>query len=92
MRKILAATLAVVVIVGGAWFLFGNSVSNQATTGAQSVATKPKILRVGLVALPPDRGYPYNSTGIPTIYTYRAIFDGLTFVTDAGEVLPVATA
>jgi peptide/nickel transport system substrate-binding protein len=38
--------------------------------------------------VPPDKGYPYNATGIPTIYTYRAIFDGLTYVTDKGEVQP----
>lgn len=47
-----------------------------------------KVLRVGLVSLPPDRGYPYNATGQPSIYTYRAIFDGLTFVTKDGVVEP----
>jgi peptide/nickel transport system substrate-binding protein len=91
MRKILVA-LAVVLAAGGAWvYLSRPDISETATS--QTAAAKPKTLRVGLVALPPDRGYPYNSSGIPTIYAYRAIFDGLTFVTDTGDVQPyLATA
>ena len=88
MRKIIALALVALALGGGAWFVLQGPKSDQAVTGAQLAPSKPKTLRVGLVALPPDRGYPYNSSGIPTIYTYRAIFDGLTFVTDKGEVLP----
>lgn len=85
MRK-LVIVMVLAVIAVGAWALFGRS--DAPTTTASAPASKSKTLRVGLVALPPDRGYPYNSTGIPTIYTYRAIFDGLTFVTAEGEVQP----
>jgi len=93
MRKVLIG-LGLVAVAAAAWFLVPRGEPAPAEQRAAAPASSgPKTLRVGLVALPPDRGYPYNSTGIPTIYTYRAIFDGLTFVTDAGDVLPyLATA
>ncbi|MCB2108980.1 MAG: hypothetical protein KDE14_14825 [Rhodobacteraceae bacterium] len=47
-----------------------------------------KVLRVGIVTLPADRGYPWNTTGIPNIFTHRTMFDGLTYVTEDGEVEP----
>jgi ABC-type transport system substrate-binding protein len=43
-------------------------------------------LRVGITALPPKPGNPFSSFGIPSIYTWSAIFEGLTFVTEDGEV------
>jgi peptide/nickel transport system substrate-binding protein len=89
MRKTFLGLIAVVVLAAGWWFI--QSPAPQETT-APSVtpqkAASPKTLRVGVLTLPPDKGYPYNSTGIPTIYTYRAIFDGLTYVTEAGQVEP----
>lgn len=51
-------------------------------------AQAPKTLRVGIVTLPNDRGYPWNTTGVPNIFTHRAIFDGLTYVTNQGKVEP----
>jgi peptide/nickel transport system substrate-binding protein len=91
MRKVVLGVLAVAILGGAGWLLFGRGDSAPQTASSSATSTAsigPKTLRVGLVALPPDRGYPYNSTGIPTIYTYRAIFDGLTFVTADGEVQP----
>ncbi|MDX2142649.1 MAG: ABC transporter substrate-binding protein [Rhodospirillaceae bacterium] len=82
----LAAGLAVL-IAALAWFARAPGPTTADQT-ALPAATSPKTLRVGLVSLPPDRGYPYNATGQPTIYTYRAIFDGLTFVTKDGVVEP----
>ena len=47
-----------------------------------------RILRIGLVSLPPALGNPYRGTGVPTIYTYRSMFEGLTYLTSDGRVLP----
>jgi len=60
------------------------STPENATTAIRSQT----VLRVGLVSLPPGRGNPYSGTSVPTIYTHRAIFDGLTFLTEEGDVLP----
>ena len=46
------------------------------------------VLRVGIPAIPPFLGNPQASMNAPTIYTYSAIFDGLTFVGHDGEVRP----
>ncbi len=54
----------------------------------QQPAAKLTTLRVGLAALPPMLGNPYGSIGIPTIYTWAAMFDALTYVTVSGEVAP----
>lgn len=78
MKKFALAALVIAAVVVGA-FVFRNPPPQPDTA---------KVLRVGIVTMPPERGYPFNSTGIPTIYTYRAIFDGLTFVNEAGEVQP----
>ncbi|MDX2142650.1 MAG: ABC transporter substrate-binding protein [Rhodospirillaceae bacterium] len=99
MPKWMPVVVVVAALAGLAWWL-SDGPRDAAAPSTAAVATPapttksaPKTLRVGLVALPPERGYPYNSTGLPTIYTYRAIFDGLTFVTNDGEVLPyLATA
>lgn len=87
MRKVLGVLLALGALAAGASLMLGDR-DGQGPGVSQTASGKPKTLRVALVALPPDRGYPYNSSGIPTIYTYRAIFDGLTFVTETGEVQP----
>jgi peptide/nickel transport system substrate-binding protein len=86
MRKLIIA-LGLVAVAAAAWFMVPRGAPAPSEQRA-SVSSGPKTLRVGVVTLPPDRGYPYNSTGIPTIYTYRAIFDGLTFVAADGQVLP----
>lgn len=94
MRKSYIAIGVIVVAALLGWWLLAPS-----QTAAPSVSSTPagqpapslsagKTLRVGVMLLPAERGYPYNSTGIPTIYTYRAIFDGLTYVTEAGTVEP----
>ncbi len=45
-------------------------------------------LRVAVPGLPPGLGNPFTSISIPTIYTWAAIFDSLTYVTEDGEILP----
>ncbi|MBL8642902.1 MAG: ABC transporter substrate-binding protein [Rhodospirillaceae bacterium] len=81
------ALSAVLVLALASWWAFRPQTTDAPGPEAAKTAA-PKILRVGVLTLPPEKGYPYNSTGIPTIYTYRAIFDGLTYVTEAGDVQP----
>jgi len=89
MRKGLIAVAVITLAVVGWWFVAPPQPSPpQGGTPKVATASSPKTLRVAVMVIPPDRGYPYNSTGIPTIYTYRAIFDGLTYVTEAGVVEP----
>lgn len=45
-------------------------------------------LRVGVLGLPAMLGNPYASLNAPTIYTWSAIFEGLTYVDSKGEVAP----
>ncbi len=45
-------------------------------------------LRVGATALPPSLGNPYRNTGIPHIFTWSAIFDGLTRIDATGQLQP----
>lgn len=45
-------------------------------------------LRVGVLGLPAMLGNPYASLNAPTIYTWSAIFDSLTYVGLDGEVKP----
>jgi peptide/nickel transport system substrate-binding protein len=87
MRKALAFALLGVAALGILLWL-APGLERSASLVPSPTPSREKVLRVGLVSLPPDRGYPYNATGQPTIYTYRAIFDGLTFVTKEGEVEP----
>ena len=47
-----------------------------------------KHMTIGLFGFPPSAGDPYSGTAIPSILTIPAIFDGLTSITKAGEVLP----
>ncbi len=50
-------------------------------------------LTVAVVGLPRAMGHPYALSNLPTIYTFTAIFDALTFVDGKGEVKPwLATA
>ncbi|MBT6089279.1 MAG: hypothetical protein HOH20_06855 [Rhodospirillaceae bacterium] len=49
-------------------------------------AQEEQTLRVGLQALPPSLFNPYRNTGLPYVYTWSAVFDGLTSI-DANGVL-----
>jgi peptide/nickel transport system substrate-binding protein len=87
MRKAVIAAVVLGALAALAWAL-SRPDPGFAPTAQPPAPSREKTLRVGVVSLPPDRGYPYNATGQPTIYTYRAIFDGLTFVTKDGVVEP----
>lgn len=93
MRKGLAVAAIALLATFIGWRYIGSQPASSpaAMPAASAVApsTKLKTLRVGVVTLPLDRGYPYNGTGVPTIYTFRAIFEGLTSVTNDGEVKPL---
>ncbi len=45
-------------------------------------------LRVATTALPGSLGNPYRTTGIPNIYAWSAIFEGLTRIDAQGQLLP----
>jgi peptide/nickel transport system substrate-binding protein len=45
-------------------------------------------LRVGITALPPSLFNPYANTGLPYVYVWSAVFDGLTFIDEQGVVKP----
>lgn len=51
-------------------------------------AQDQKTLRVGLQALPPSLFNPYRNTGLPYVYTWSAVFDGLTSIDAAGALQP----
>ncbi len=53
-----------------------------------ATAEEETVLRGGLVSLPPSLGNPFRSTNIPSILTYSAMFDGLTRITEDGELIP----
>ncbi|MFL2770590.1 MAG: ABC transporter substrate-binding protein [Rhodospirillaceae bacterium] len=79
--------------VGGlAFWLISNNAEQQINFQTAVVQSQDElgseILRIGLVSLPPALGNPYRGTGVPTIYTYRSMFEGLTYLTSDGRVLP----
>ena len=51
-------------------------------------AQDQKTLRVGLQALPPSLFNPYRNTGLPYVYTWSAVFDGLTSIDASGSLQP----
>lgn len=61
----------------------GEQGSNSTQTAVYS-----DTLRVGVLDLPAMLGNPYASLNAPTIYTWSAIFDSLTYVGLDGEVKP----
>jgi peptide/nickel transport system substrate-binding protein len=82
--------LLVVFALGGLFYFYRDQATERPPTEtAAAPAAKPKTLRVGIVTLPADKGYPWNTTGIPNIFTFRAMFEGLTFVTSDGKVEPL---
>ena len=53
-----------------------------------TVARGDDTLRVGMYGLPKGLGNPYSSTSISEMYTWAAIFDGLTRIDTDGKVHP----
>ena len=51
-------------------------------------AAADTVLRIGVLGVPPTKGQPYASMNAPTIYTWAAVFDSLTFVGHDGQVRP----
>ncbi|MDX2225223.1 MAG: ABC transporter substrate-binding protein [Rhodospirillaceae bacterium] len=47
-----------------------------------------QTLRVGMTTLPPSLFNPYATTGLPYVYVWSAVFDGLTYIDEQGEVKP----
>ena len=47
-------------------------------------------VRLGLTGFPSSRGNPFNTTsGLPSLYTHAALFEGLTRVNNEAEVVPM---
>jgi len=59
-----------------------------AVLSASGAAAAQDTLRVGITALPPSQFNPYANTGLPYTYVWSAVFDGLTFIDEQGEVKP----
>lgn len=58
-----------------------------------TLKAEEKTLRVGISAIPPSLFNPYRNTGLPYVYTWSAVFDGLTSIDKTGAVQPwLATA
>ncbi|NKB44599.1 MAG: hypothetical protein GKS03_10015 [Alphaproteobacteria bacterium] len=51
-------------------------------------AQDQQTLRVGLQSLPPSLFNPYRNTGLPYVYTWSAVFDGLTSIDANGTLQP----
>jgi peptide/nickel transport system substrate-binding protein len=51
-------------------------------------AAAQSTLTVGITGLSPNVFNPYSNTGLPFTYSWSAVFDGLTFIDDRGEVRP----
>lgn len=47
-----------------------------------------RTLRVGVWDLPPARGNPYRGQGTPSVLTWSAIYDALTFIDLTGKATP----
>ncbi|MBL8644228.1 MAG: ABC transporter substrate-binding protein [Rhodospirillaceae bacterium] len=58
-----------------------------ALTAAGAQAAE-KVLRIGNILMPQSVGNPYRTTGIPNIYTWAAMYDGLTRIDEQGRVQP----
>lgn len=93
MNRTITILAGLAILIGAAIFFLGGPEGNRASTDNQTEPqSKPnaqKILRLGVVGLPPTFGNPYRGTGVPTIYTHRTMFEGLTFVREDGDVQPL---
>lgn len=52
------------------------------------IRAQDTTLRVGLQSLPPSLFNPYRNTGLPYVYTWSAVFDGLTSIDETGALKP----
>lgn len=92
MNRVVAGFLILAVLGGGFWLLrTPDQMEQTADQVDQQIGqeTASKTLRIGVVGLPPALGNPYRGTGVPTIYTYRSMFEGLTSVKEDGAVEPL---
>lgn len=64
--------------LGAVCFLLGSCTSS--TIGRD-------VLRVGIVSLPPAYGNPYAAMGAPASVTWQQLFDGLTRIDEAGNIV-----
>ena len=46
------------------------------------------VLRIATTGLPPSLGLPYRISGQPPLFTYSALYDGLTRIDEEGNVEP----
>ena len=92
MKRVIALSAAAALAVAGLMVGLGPDRAPQVSVvdspGQPRTDTAPLTLRLGVVSLPPALGNPYQGTGFPTIYTFRAMFEGLTHLSQEGEVLP----
>lgn len=58
------------------------------TFGPTRDANAQSTIRLAVTALPPSLFNPYRNTGLPYVYTWGAVFDGLTAIDEDGNVLP----
>lgn len=91
MKRIIVVLASLALLIGAVLFFGGSPETDQPQSNTQvaTPADEQKILRLGVVGLPPTFGNPYRGTGVPTIYTIRTMFEGLTFVRENGEVEPL---
>ncbi|MCB2109075.1 MAG: hypothetical protein KDE14_15300 [Rhodobacteraceae bacterium] len=59
-----------------------------AMAASPRIAQAETVLRVGTNALPPSLFNPFANTGLPYVYTWSAVFDGLTVIDEHGDVQP----
>lgn len=59
-----------------------------APAGFVAPAHADDTVRLAVTALPPSLFNPYRNTGLPYVYTWSAVFDGLTAIDEAGNVQP----
>lgn len=92
LRQLITAGLGIAAVAGGVAWLLGMGETTPGIATEEPAMVKPEqeplTLRLGVISLPPALGNPYRGTGVPTIFTYRTMFEGLTFLTADGEVLP----
>ncbi len=91
-KRVVALCVVAALAVAGLYFGLGPGGAPQVSvveqTGQQQKDSEPLTLRLGVVTLPPALGNPYRGTGFPTIYTFRAMFEGLTALSEEGVVQP----
>ncbi|MGY8963558.1 MAG: ABC transporter substrate-binding protein [Rhodospirillales bacterium] len=71
-----------------AGFMLAACGDDNGTSKSADMYQQSDTLRVGVMGLPPMLGNPYASLNAPTIYTWSAIFDGLTYVGNDSVVQP----